>query len=112
MIELTGSSWKSANNAQRIFKDNLASESAQRLVLSLWVISLVETALSLNSEDQWKGVTKDLCEVGYRLPIDQVSDLEYEIKRTHEVLAGRIGSTILADANITNENVSPINLLT
>lgn len=89
MIDVTTDAWNSSLNSARIFGDNLEGESAQRLVLSLWVLALIETALTLPDDDQWHDVTKDLCAIGYRLPIDQLSDLECETRRIHDVIADR-----------------------
>jgi hypothetical protein len=86
MVELSGEPRVSADNAQRILKDCLENESAQRLVLSLWLISLVQAALALQSELQWERVTNEICAIGYRLTIDQVIDIENEVKRIHDSL--------------------------
>jgi hypothetical protein len=79
---------RAAAAAQAVFNNGTQSESDQRLVLLIWLISLVEAATELLDKKLWLQITEELCALGYRLSIDSVVDLVSEIEDLHmQVLA-------------------------
>ena len=97
----------SAVQASRIIGDGSHAEAAERLLLSLWIIALTEAALLAPSNDLWNKLTQDLCTIGYRLPIDQLADLQWEIKNVHDILAMTIDSNVVEPV-IVSETVNQL----
>lgn len=60
----------------------------QRLILSLWLLSLVEAAVARRDERDWLEASERLCEAGYKIPVVPVSDVRDEIARVHEAVLG------------------------
>jgi len=70
--------------AQNIIgNDKLATESDERLVLLIWLISLIEVASELADMEAWLQLTDEECAIGYRLSIDSVDDLCVEMEELH-----------------------------
>jgi hypothetical protein len=64
-----------------------------RLILSVWLLSLIELATSIEDEPAWVSLSDQLCKTGYGIPVDNLSDLKQEIEALHErVLASMAGN--------------------
>ena len=77
---------EAAAYAQEILNDEALTLTEQKLVLSIWLLSLVEAAVDRVDGKQWLQVTEKLCDIGYRVPVDPVADLQVEIKQIHSVV--------------------------
>ncbi|HEX7332415.1 MAG TPA: hypothetical protein VF290_13010 [Pyrinomonadaceae bacterium] len=91
MNMLTVPAWDSAVEASQIIDEVPQNEATRRLVLLLWIVSLTEASLLIPEEEGWNKITQELCATGYRLPIDQLADLEYEIRGLHDSVADLLG---------------------
>ena len=60
----------SATAARKLFAQGLETESAQRLIFSIWLVSLIELASDIQDGAQWLQVTEEISALGYRLLID------------------------------------------
>jgi hypothetical protein len=77
-----------------ISNDKLATDSDERLVLLVWLISLIEVASGLSDQEAWLQLTDEQCAIGYRLSIDSVDDLRSEMEDLHvRVLRSVQGAT-------------------
>jgi hypothetical protein len=91
MQEFMGAPTSAALAAQSLLGENLDDadsdrsrhEAQQRLILSVWVLSLIEAASALENDQQWKELTEELSALGYRLPIDPIADLRAATETLH-----------------------------
>jgi hypothetical protein len=58
----------------------------ERLLLSIWLLCLIERTTTLEDDNEWKQLTEELCALGYRVPADPVGDLRQEINALHRRL--------------------------
>ena len=66
-----------------------------RIILSTWVLSLIELAIGLDNEQRWKEVSQALNSIGYRLPVDPFADILEDVLRVHSELVA--GVSVLPD---------------
>jgi hypothetical protein len=59
----------------------------RRLILSLWIITLSEIAVDLLDDKRWREISEELCQVGYKLSVDQISDLLPQVEQLHASIA-------------------------
>jgi hypothetical protein len=86
--ELSTDAETSAVKSRTISNNGMATESGLRLVLSIWLICLVEVAAHRLGDAEWLLVTEELSETGYRLPVDSTVDLQFEIEKLHTRIMG------------------------
>ena len=89
MANLSDTSKQCAYSSQQMRADDRLNETSRRLVLSIWLISLIEISLDLLDEERWLKASDEACRIGYKLPIDQVSDLEDQLERMHSALVAK-----------------------
>src|SRR6185503_10125605 len=80
---------EAARYAQSVLKSGTADPTQQRLMLSIWLLSLIEGAVELSDGEQWKQVTEEICNMGYKLPTDSIPDLLADIELIHMRILGR-----------------------
>jgi len=86
MAALSQGPAQSAVNAQDLLNNGLPGEAAQatqRLALAVWLYSLVELTVESADDTQWRQISKEICEIGYKLPIGLAADLRQEIDQLH-----------------------------
>jgi cell division protein FtsB len=76
---LSSSSSNSETVQQRLIEQ-------ERLILSIWILSLLEIAGTRENDQEWDELSQALSNLGYRLPVDPVEDLRDEIERVHNRL--------------------------
>ncbi len=84
VIELSQDPLKAASAAERTSTDPTAQtdpEPQQRLVLALWLLSLIEAAIEIPNDQDWRTISDMLCTTGYKMPIERVADVRREILR-------------------------------
>lgn len=74
----------SAQNILELLNSTTPNHPASRLLLSLWLIFLIELAVSIEEEAVWENISNELCNTGYKLPVDNLYDLKQEIVMLHE----------------------------
>lgn len=77
---LTGESYASALVARTMYQSDLPDES-KRLILSLWVLSLIESAS--HDEALWREYSEKLSGLGYQIPIEPIGEVTDEIEAIH-----------------------------
>jgi hypothetical protein len=79
----------SATGARSLFAQGLETEPTQRLVFSVWLISLIEVASDIQDEALWLNLSEDISTLGYRLPIDSIADLQNELENLESRVLGK-----------------------
>ncbi len=82
----------SAAVARTISTNGVESDAQRRLILLLWLISLIEMAIELPDTEKWLQVTEELSSLGYRISIDPIGDLAIELEQLNaQMLAPFVG---------------------
>ena len=71
----------SAAVARTISTNGVRTDAQRRLILLLWLISLIEMAIELPDTEKWLQVTEELSSLGYRVSIDPLGDLTMELEQ-------------------------------
>jgi hypothetical protein len=87
LAEISANAQLSAQNARTILTDGVNGEVRRRLVLSIWVVALVELSLDL-PDVAWITISQTLCELGYDIPIAHVGDLIDRVEKIHANVTG------------------------
>jgi hypothetical protein len=94
MRQLASSPLESALAAEAMSNSVQLGDPQHRIILSTWVLSLIEVATGLDNEQRWKEVSQALSSIGYRLPLDPLADIQEDVLRVHsELVAGGLNSS-------------------
>jgi hypothetical protein len=100
-----------AKAAQALVKNGIASEADQRLLLLIWLMTLIEAATESFENEAWLQITEALCSLGYRLSVDSVVDVEAELEELHSRIIAptqkALESPAVRDATLVTQ-VSPL----
>jgi len=92
-LEFSDDAVISAHRIQAYFSDEMIVNRTMirslQVALSLWVLALLSVAANYDDE-QWKSLSEQLRDVGYRILDEPVDDLVEEVMEIHAVcLSGR-----------------------
>jgi len=80
---------EAASHARSAVNDGDNQRSEARLLLSIWLLSIVEAAIDRLDGDSWRQITARICDIGYRIPTDPVGDLRIELEEIHGAALGK-----------------------
>jgi hypothetical protein len=82
MTSLTSERTISASFACSLYRSDLQDE-PKRLILSIWVLSLIEISTADHDDNLWTEYSEQLSQLGYRIPIEPIGEVGEEIEAIH-----------------------------
>ncbi len=89
VTELSQDPTNAAAAAERASIDSAAHadpEAQQRLIMALWLLALIEAAIEVPDDQQWRRISDMLCTTGYKMPVERVADVRREILRAQSII--------------------------
>ncbi|HEY0458364.1 MAG TPA: hypothetical protein VGC97_04375 [Pyrinomonadaceae bacterium] len=79
-----------AEQSRELTKSNSFDEFTLRLILSIWLLALIEIATDEFDDDSWVTISREFCELGYKLPELPPLDLINELNAQNDEIMKRV----------------------